>query len=163
MHDNLLKIHEILDQDIRPNTREFLTYWESIHPPDRLPNRAMFDPIDLPRLLPYLVFVDVLEGNQVKFQYRLLGTAVTETVGSELAGKLVEHGVSNPAHLIRMYDEIYASGILHFYQGPSRYPHRSEYLSVERVSVPISDDGHTVDQILTLMNYIYVSRETPPV
>lgn len=123
----------------------------------------MFDPIDVPTLLPYLVLVDVVKGPEPRFQYKLLGTKVTEMAGSDFSGRFVEDGVSNSQHLVEMYQEIHRTGVLHFYKGASRFPHRKDYLAVERVSIPMSEDGHSVDKILTLMNYIYSSQSVPPI
>lgn len=159
MHQNLQRIHDLLSRSLKKNTRDFLSYWADIHPRDRLPDRAAFDPIDIPSLLPYLVLVDVEQDSKKSFRYRLVGTEVTEIVGAELKGKYIGEVLQDSQKLLDMYERICAEQCLDYYFGQSRFKHRTSYLNLERVSLPISEDGLRVSQVISLFNYMYASKK----
>src|SRR3546814_9213349 len=42
-----------------PDIAALVAYWHSIHPPQGLPGRRHFDPVDVPWLLPHIWLLDV--------------------------------------------------------------------------------------------------------
>ncbi|ANK81974.1 MAG: hypothetical protein TEF_15120 [Rhizobiales bacterium NRL2] len=54
-----------------------------------LPSWDAFDPVAVPRLLPYLVVVEVV-GDPAVFRYRLVGTFVTELAGRDATGRTLD-------------------------------------------------------------------------
>ncbi len=56
---------------------EAIDYWRRIRPADLLPGRTHFDPVEVPRLLPYLGLLDVVREPRTRFKGRMAGTKVT--------------------------------------------------------------------------------------
>ena len=64
-------------------------YWQSKRRDGSLPTRSAIDPIEFPRLLPYLVIADI-EASPMRVRYRLVGTQVVEDNGSDFTNRYVE-------------------------------------------------------------------------
>jgi hypothetical protein len=54
---------------------------------DRLPARQAISPKKLARVLPYVSLIDVVAGQPLDFQYRLMGEHVIAGAGSNLVGR----------------------------------------------------------------------------
>jgi hypothetical protein len=61
-------------------------YWASKRGTAEAPGRRDLDPLDIPRLLPIVVLVDV-EHDPLRFCYRLAGTELIQKAGAEITGK----------------------------------------------------------------------------
>ena len=58
--------------------QEALAYWESKRSGRRMPARRDFDPVfEVPRLLPWIVLVDVLH-EPLDFRFRLIGSGIVD-------------------------------------------------------------------------------------
>ncbi|HKP22777.1 MAG TPA: PAS domain-containing protein [Dongiaceae bacterium] len=64
-------------------------YWQSKRRDGLLPTRAAIDPIEIPRLLPYLVIAEI-EPSPMRIRYRLVGTQVVEDNGSDFTNRYIE-------------------------------------------------------------------------
>ena len=64
-------------------------YWQSKCRDGSLPTRAAIDPVEIPRLLPYLVIADI-EASPLRVRYRLVGTQVVEDNGSDFTNRYLE-------------------------------------------------------------------------
>ncbi len=63
----------------------FHAYWRHVAPPGRLPGRQHIDPVEIPRVIPWLLLADVLrEGETVDFHYRLVGTMNAALLGRDV-------------------------------------------------------------------------------
>ncbi len=65
-------------------------YWDRQRAGRELPARADIDPVDIPRLLPHLVMIDVhyaADGQPADFGYRLWGEHVIEHNNRSLVGR----------------------------------------------------------------------------
>jgi hypothetical protein len=63
----------------KPEIVALFDYWRSKAPAEgTLPGRRHIDPLDVPRLLPHIWLVDVVDEPR-RFRVRLLGTALVET------------------------------------------------------------------------------------
>ena len=136
-----------------PRLKEALAYWRSKLAGRPMPARRDIDPIDMPRLLPYVMLIDVL-SRPLDFRYRLIGTqaraiAAKDYTGrhfSELAGKgkgsvvwdSCEEVVLTRAPLTRSPP----------YVGPERDLQRCENLLL-----PLSDNGSDVNMILKIISF----------
>jgi hypothetical protein len=129
---------------------ELYDYWRSIRPaPGRLPGRQHFQPIDIPRLLKWIWLVDV-QRTPLRFKYRLVGTEHVDAAGSNPTG--------------RWYDEVHPRFVqstaypqfvaavertqVAFYRGPPVYVIEQHYKTIERLILPMAQDGSTVDMLL---------------
>ncbi|WP_350057739.1 PAS domain-containing protein [Nisaea sp.] len=77
VHPSLPRAREIRDRAQTAAVRELLSYWMAIHPGDRIPARADFDPLAVPKTLPNLVLTDV-EREPYRFRVRLMGTGIVQ-------------------------------------------------------------------------------------
>lgn len=133
-------------------------YWEGKCGARPMPRRADIDPSEITRLLPYLQITELLEGTG-RIRYRLIGTAIVAAYGAELTGKY--------------FDEVFSGARLRFIEENYRLMDRekrpvlagSHYVSrknVElfcyRVMMPLSEDGATVNQVLTAMSFKYPNQ-----
>src|SRR5690348_15047812 len=62
------------------------SYWERIRGSRAMPRRCDIDPLDIPRLLPFVRLVDVLE-NPRAFRFRLVGTEIDAITAVRLRGQ----------------------------------------------------------------------------
>lgn len=139
---------------IRDNARheqiaQLVDYWLSICPPDKLPGRAHFDPIDIPKILPYIVMTDV-ERDLIRFRYRLVGTAIVRATNMELTGKYLDGVVEDfeNSDLYRARLDLVASLQPYHYDGDPPPQWSKGFSGTERVFLPLATDGETVDIIL---------------
>lgn len=84
------------DQEFDPDTLptvlgQLLTYWNRIKGDRLVPSRQDFDPIEIPRLLPYLILVEVvrngIDGRFEDFRFRLIGTHVDSRMRDRYTGR----------------------------------------------------------------------------
>jgi hypothetical protein len=97
------------EDDVRsPLLRDLWAYWRSRHSGANPPGRKDIDPIAIPRLLPYVMLLDVLDGPMADppdFRFRLVGTHVTLIHRADNTGKRVSeafHG-DERATVLRLY------------------------------------------------------------
>jgi len=79
-------------------TAHFYDYWRSLCD-DGLPNYRLFDPIQIPKLMPNVLFLKT--DDEDNFVYQFAGTDVCAFVGGDLTGRLMKDFFPSP--------EIYAS------------------------------------------------------
>jgi hypothetical protein len=53
--------------------RDCYSYWRGKMIGDRLPSRSDIDPVDIPKLMPHAVILDVRREPELDFRYRLIG------------------------------------------------------------------------------------------
>ena len=73
-----------------PKLQQLFDYWESKRGARNMPSRADIDPLDLAFIIGNLILVDVIAGTPLGFRIRLHGTNLSERVGYELTGKMLE-------------------------------------------------------------------------
>lgn len=66
-----------------------LAYWQSIRGDRQAPQRIDFDPADIPRLLPNVVFLDVIDSGS-NFRFRVIGDAVRSASHGNYTGQMVD-------------------------------------------------------------------------
>ncbi len=76
----------ILSADLR----QLYDYWLAQHAGDRPPARADIDPTEIPRLLPDLLLVEVVEAPALRFRFRLAGTRFTQLYGENVTGRWLD-------------------------------------------------------------------------
>jgi len=113
-----------------------------------MPSRADIDPIDLPGLLANLILIDVSKSVP-QFRIRLAGTDIVSRYGAELTGKSLDDidlG-GDLAQIKEQYEETVRR------QMPTYCRHfietkKHKLLRYERLLLPLSSDGSTVDMLL---------------
>ncbi len=142
--------------DGHPRIRQLLDYWRALHPAEHvLPGRQHVDPAAIASLLPQLFLVDV-ERDPLRFRYRLVGTDYAQMMGRDLTGEYldaVHPGFPGPIlqHYIEAIDQRRPS----YRKGPVMYANaKKNYLTVERLIVPLARNGVDVDMIMGLILHL---------
>ena len=134
-----------------------LAYWRDKRAGRRMPARLDIDPIEIPKLLPHVMLVDVLGPGH--YRYRLIGTENAIEHGINATGLDIEDVLTEPAyrmHVIGLYDECAAA----------RRPVYSESLflaardqNVERhtkvLFMPLSEDGERVCIVFVVQVFLH--------
>ena len=134
---------------LRPEARELYDYWRSKCAEGRLPARADIDPIELHRLMPVMFLVDVVQTNdQPRFRMRLLGTEINSRFDRDAKGMWMDE------------DEILRNVLPDFYAAaegrtpryrPSARHAKNEYLTYDRLILPLASDGEIVDMVIGVL------------
>lgn len=136
--------------DRHPRFQKLAAYLASKAPAGKLPGRQHIDPVEIPRLLPYLTLVDVVraDGRQ-RYRYRLVGTDVVSKTAVDITGKWIEEAFPEPAAstIIKAYDGVVATHEPHYWAHVITVPGR-EHIHFERVVFPLARDGETVDMLI---------------
>jgi hypothetical protein len=144
----LAALDAIAAQKVHAKIARMVGYCRSIVPPDRLPGRAQFDPLDVPALLPNVWLLEREPGP--RFRYRLMGTRVAAAFQGDLTGRYVGevHSADAAAAMLAYLTGVADSRRPHFRIGrPTAWP-IAEFLTLERLYMPLAHDGITVDMIL---------------
>jgi hypothetical protein len=135
-------------------------YWRRIAAGRPLPRRADLDPLHIPRLLPYVMLVDVMGTS--RYRYRLIGTECVNGHGMDATGlelDAVLKGAEYRGYVIGMYDRAVAE----------RRPVYSESLllsladnlierHVKVLFMPLSPDGAAVNMIFVIQILEFVDE-----
>jgi len=127
-----------------------------------MPSRSDLDPVDIPRLLPHIMLVEV--HGPGRYRYRLIGTANAQEHGMNATGRFVDEVLRGPEyrdHVLRLYDACVEG----------RRPLYSESLflssaggAIERhtkaLFMPLSPDGATVNQVFVAQVFLYLDQNT---
>ncbi len=133
---------------------QFLAYWQSKCVGDCPPPRSAIQPYDVPKLLPYLVLVDI-EPAGMRIRYRLVGTHEVDANGSDFTGRyLDECDFTIAASLAECYRRLVMTRRPVF----TTYEWHREDLRGARGSVgasetgffPLSSDGIVVDGAISI-------------
>jgi hypothetical protein len=125
-------------------------YWRAIHPAaTQLPGRRHFDPVAVPQLLPWLWLVEVHRA-PLRFKYRLVGTVHVEAEGRDPTGLWLDEAHSSflASSAFAHFRAVAERGEISFYRGPPVYVIKKEFISIERLILPLAEDGRTVDMLL---------------
>lgn len=127
-----------------------------------MPRRADIDPIDIPKLLPDLMLVDVRPAG--RYRYRLIGTENAEAHGVHATGRYLDEvlpGSEYKAHVLGLYDKcvevrrpLYSECL--FLSPHDRRPERQTKV----LFLPLSEDGTTVNQVLVVQVFFYLDHAT---
>jgi len=115
-------------------------YWESKRGHRRMPLRREIDPCEIPRLLPHLQLVEMVEGRG--FRYRLTGTAIADGYGFDATGKFT-HEVLPPArHAVASRHYVLVSETGRPLFARNRYlKGNSITIIISRIILPLATDG----------------------
>lgn len=126
-------------------------YWRSKCGARVMPRRSDIDPSEIPRLLPHIQISEIVGA---RIRYRLAGTAIVEAYGEELAGKYFDQVFSGERlrfvekNYRMMCEEKRAVLVCNRYDSK-----RDVQLICTRLIMPLSEDGETVTQCLTVMSF----------
>lgn len=163
LHPNLGALADARASARLPRVKALLEYYASIHPADRLPTRADFDPLTIPRLLPHLMLVKVDRPSR-RFRVKVVGNAVAMALSVPLHGRWLdeirpEEGLDT-AHMIAARQVVADSGVVsHLYgRTPTRFS--LDFANLEYAHCPLAGDGVHADHILTVYQSAAIARST---
>lgn len=142
-----------------PMVRDGYLYWRSKIVDGRLPGRSDINPIEIPKLMPHVVLVDVKREPEFDFKYRLIGTYVAEHLYKDHTGSWfseIEHQKA-PSQIWQNCCQVAETGTAFAAETPYVGPHKG-FRRVEDVILPLADDGRTVDCLLVFVQYMSRSR-----
>lgn len=133
--------------DIRhEESQQVYDFWLSAHRDDRLPRQCDLDLVSIPKLLPNCFIMDAIGDD--RFRYRFVGTAIERHIGMPLTGKVMDEMRSGRLleTLTKLYGTTQRTGRAGFVttQMPTEM---HDFMLYHRLSLPISDDGETVNKI----------------
>jgi hypothetical protein len=151
-----------IEQITSPRVRRLHEYWRS----KRLPGqpfafRKDIDPTDLRDLLALITILDV-EHAPLRFRYRLVGTRVVEYNHQEFTGQyLGEVGWQDEAMLLGAYEQsvVERRPSCGFYAWDLR---SGGIGRCEFGIFPLTNDGETIHQIISIEDYEFPAREVDP-
>jgi hypothetical protein len=128
-------------------------YWLAKRGARRMPCRQDIDPREVVPLLPNLQITELVDGGG-RIRYRLIGTAIVATYGTELTGKYLDEAFTGD----RLHDHEENYRMLCREKCPvlvsSRYLSRKAIeLVCNRLIMPLSEDDDIVNQALTAMSF----------
>ena len=148
----LAALDQIAQQKIHPKIAEMIRYYRSMMPECGLPGRQHFDPMNVPHLLPNIWLVDVLDGPEPRFRYRLMGTRVAQAFAADITGRMfddVHPDFANNPMRGYLVDVATMRRPHHRRGAPNAWP-VNEVLSLERLFLPLASDGVEVDIVLAM-------------
>lgn len=130
------------------DVRAAYAYWDRKRGGRQMPRRADIDPVELKPYLSNLLIVDVLP-DPWRFRYRLIGTRNVAFRGRDTTGQDVADGLvgGDRNQILALYRYVAETGGCLYDFAPLR-SENGRYLSDESLYLPLSEDGHTVSQIL---------------
>ncbi|HEX2112842.1 MAG TPA: PAS domain-containing protein [Alphaproteobacteria bacterium] len=148
---------EIPFKDADQRLHAVLRYWTEKRGDQPMPSRRQIDPLELgPAVLPHLMLVDVEPGP--RFRYRLFGTAVSEAFGTDptgqyidavMVGKYKDFLLGLYQDLITMKKPVYSTSIYG--------AQRDAKMWTQRLMLPLSSDGESVDMVLACQVFLHGS------
>lgn len=137
-------------------------YWRRKAAGRKLPRRRDIDPVEIPKLLPDVMLVDVEPDG--RYRYRLIGTENTQAHGIKATGRHLDEVLPGPEyrnHVLGLYDESVREKRALYSECLFLSPER---LAPERhtkvLFMPLSEDGETVNMVFVLQIFRYIEHAT---
>ena len=133
----------------------FYDYWVSLCGGRPMPSRKDIDPLQIPpKFLPNLMLIDVLHEPR-RYRYRLIGTHVVTASGEDRTGRIFENVGFFKIHpvVVEQYHSVVdIARPLHSLEPFTNFISGATY-EVDRLLLPLSKDGRSVDMIVVLFHF----------
>ncbi len=136
-----------------PRLQTLYEYWCDRRAGRSMPTRADIDPLDIRRLLPNLLLIDVEPGSG-RLKVRVAGTTVVQMYGSDYTGRYLDEIDFGDRRAAVLYD--YTTCLetrLPYAAEHSFWTNRDVTYRVERIILPLSDDGKTVSHLIAGLEF----------
>ncbi|WP_340117342.1 PAS domain-containing protein [Pelagibius sp. 7325] len=146
-----------LEQVDDPRLVAVYRYWDGLRGTRFAPSYPEIDPIDIPRLLRYLLVTDVeATPRGRRYRYRLCGTEVEEHFGIAMRGCYIDTLMqgSYRSYIEGLYDRLVERRSPVY--SASTYDDR--VLQTKRLMLPLSSDGLQVDTVLAAQVFFRSAR-----
>ena len=138
---------------------EGFAYWRSKCVEGLLPSRRDINPIEIPRLMPHAIIMDVRRDPELDFRYRLIGTYVADHLYTDHTGKWmaeIEHQKA-PSQIWSNCQQVTETKEPFLANTPYVGPQKS-FRDVEDIILPLASDGENVDALLVFVFYISMAE-----
>lgn len=134
--------------------RGTLAYWHSKRAGDGPPNRDLFDPLEVPRLLPHFMWKDV-QRDPWDFRYRVVGTTVREHSRHNWTGKWMSEvdGQGEGSTVFRVMRWVSEEGRPAIFRPPYVGPHK-EFKYCEAATMPWRNQAGAIDRVLVAVDFL---------
>ena len=134
--------------------RAAVHYWESKRTGNAPPDRARFEPLEIPRLLPHLMWKDV-RRDPWDFRYRVVGTIVREHSRHNWTGKWMSEveGQGEGSRVFSVMRWVSEERKAAIFRPPYVGPHK-EYKYCEAAVMPWSNAQGLVDRVLVAVDFL---------
>lgn len=134
---------------LHPNVQAMLDYWHAIQPHGVLPGRQHLEPLNIPQFLQNIRLVEVY-GRPFRFRVRLMGTGIVEHFGQDHTGKWLDEVFPgfNTSETCRDYRSVVVDKVPNWRRGKSRLLDPKCDHTIERIILPLAEDGELVDMLL---------------
>jgi len=139
-----------------PRVRAFHGYWRSKCGSAAVPLRSSIEPLEIPRLLPYLALTEIETPFRVR--YRLVGTKLVESNGFDFTGRYLEDcGFAVEAQLRECYRRLVATQVPVFayyeWDKPEVQSPVGRVGSSETGFFPLTRDGMAIDRAVAVADF----------
>ena len=143
----------VMDNLDEPVLAELFSYWSERCHGRPAPTRADIDPVDIPHLLPHIVLTEIVDGpgsGERRVRFRLAGTQIEKHFGCVLANRYLDELKRGNylSYVMGLYERL-ISEVRPLYTEDCF----GDALRAKRLMLPLSDDGRTVNMVLTGMIY----------
>ncbi len=136
--------------DCHSSLQELYEYWAAQRGARSMPARSDIDPVDLKKILPLLILIDVVPDPR-RYIYRLVGTHEVEMRGGDPTGKPVDEAyyAESAGDTAYYLDRVVRTRQPVLYRGTYQ-PLRTRTQREDVLFLPLSKDGETVNMIMVL-------------
>jgi hypothetical protein len=123
-------------------------YWRTKRGSRAMPSRSDIDPIEIPKLLPWIIMYDVLPVGG--YAIRLLGEEIASFLGRDATGETASDVLTprGAEMAVQVLDSTVAERAPKFRAGKAYWSAEKDYSDFEACFLPMSPDDRTVDIIL---------------
>jgi len=139
--------------DLSKEQKLFYEYWLKIKGDRQMPARSDFDPVDLPRVIPYLSLEDVTH-DPTRFQVRLVGGQTSSARNSK--GQYLDE-IKGTEDIIHMLKQMVDRKEPYYYISNITWDDR-RYKTYSSLIVPYSDDGERVTLAMACHHTLGLTR-----
>lgn len=134
-------------QIIDDRHRALLDYWIGKRAQRAMPDRADIDPIDIPKLLPDIGLLDVIDGGR-RFYFRVVGSNINRSFGHDYTGHYLDDvaPIGYSQFITLLYRKVVQTRCPVYSLGKCRY-RDSSVRSIQRLLLPLTKGGKEADQI----------------
>lgn len=139
-----------IDRDAwHPNLRRLHDYWRSKRPVTGLPRRRDIDPVEIGPLLNYVLLLSV-ERDPLRFRYRLIGSAIADVSRPNVTGRYMDEVYPDIREKESYLDYVACceQAAVRYYRGSSMFDPDFNFLSTDRILLPVTEESGSVDYIL---------------
>ncbi len=135
------------DQIIDDRHKALLDYWTGKREQRLMPDRSDVDPIDIPKLLPDIGLLDVIDGGR-RFYFRVVGSNINRSFGHDYTGHYLDDvaPIGYSQFITLLYRKVVQTRCPVYSLGKCRY-RDSSVRSIQRLLLPLTKGREDVDQI----------------